>query len=213
MHRFAINHRVGAGVLLALLAAPAPAQTPAPFESAPGPAPAARPAPHPRPPAAEPQPQTPPQQVVAPARNLPGLDAAYAARVQQVAQAAGTGMDGNLNFRRDTTPPKWQAFLGAWGPGDRMKDGSPIGQQNIFVIEAINAGGFADIVMCWNDGARWQRGWHRTIGVVSGDTIVIEENTKDGHVRDEIALSSDGNLHVKFQFPSTAIQVVAPRVK
>jgi hypothetical protein len=197
-----------AAAVALLIALPGIAQSPSRFESAPGPAPAVRPAPRPRPPAVEPPPAPPPQ-AVAPVPNLPSLDAAYAARVQQGAQSAGVGMAGNLNFRREQTPAKWQAFIGAWGPGDRISSGVPIGQRNIFVIEEINADGFADIVAGWSDGPRMQRGWRRTSGMISGNTIVTDEPS----TKREIELSSDGTLHVKFRLPTEIIQVVAPRLK
>jgi hypothetical protein len=212
MRRFFISNGVAAGVVLALLTASAQAQTPDPFQSAPGPAPVVRPAPRPRPPAAEPQAQAPP---------APTLEAAYAARVQQVAQAAGIGMAGALNFRRETTPPQWQGFVGAWGPADRLNSEQSFGQQNLVVIEAINADGFADVVVGWSAcnpqkgcSPAAPSGWRRTSGMISGNAIITEETSPDrGRTRREIELSSDGNLHVTFRSSSAIVQETAPRVK
>jgi hypothetical protein len=202
-----------------LIGAPAVGQGPDPFQSAPGPALIVRPAPRLRPPVPVPQPQAPPPQAVTPAPNLPILDAAYIAHVQQVAQAAGIGMTGDLNFPREKTPPQWQAFVGAWGPGDRISNEQPKGDKNIFVIEAVDAAGYADIVAGWSaccadNGFRGRPGWRRTSGKISGNTIITDEiQPGGGQTRREIELSSDGTLHVKFRLPSEIIQVAAPRVK
>jgi hypothetical protein len=194
------------------------AQNPAPFESAPGPTPAPHPAPARRQPSAAPQPEATPPQATAPT-NLPVLDGAYVARIQQVAKAAGIAMTDGLNFRRETTPSKWWAFLGAWGPGDRISNGAPKGDRNMFVIESINSDGFADIVAGWSACCadnNWsgRPGWRRTSGAISGNMIVTDEPaTNGGRVRREMELASAGQLHVKFRLPSEIIDVIAHRLK
>jgi hypothetical protein len=165
------------GACLLLAGSPA-AQNADPFRSeGPMPAsPAPRPQPQPRLPA-EPEPALVAPPVAAapappPMPQMPPASQVWA-RVRQVAQAAGIDVPlaSDPAFDMPGTSPRFQALLGAWGPG--VWQGTPGGDKLMMIVQNAGSDGNLHGIMGRSSGM----GWTNYTAAMAGNRFVVHVQT------------------------------------